>query len=51
MIECYYRWCENHYKDEPFCKIDNCVATTEQVINFMELRKLELQSIGEIPID
>jgi len=52
MIECYWRWCEYHCKDEPFCSLYNdCLATNEQVIEFRELRKLELQSIGEVPID
>jgi len=42
MIECYFRWCEHHYKDEPFCKLDKCVATKEQMMKFTELRKDDL---------
>ena len=42
MIECYYKWCEHHSIDEPFCENNNCTATDEQIIKFAELRKQEL---------
>ena len=34
MIECYFRWCKFHDKEEPFCTIDECVATEEQIKEF-----------------
>lgn len=41
MCECYYPWCENHQKDEPFCSIDECTATENQLIYFAKLRAEE----------
>ena len=41
MIECYYRWCEHHSLDEPFCRNDRCTATKEEFIQFVELRLAE----------
>lgn len=48
MIECYFKWCDHHCKDEPFCNLDNCVATKEQIIEFTDLRVLELKAMGHI---
>lgn len=41
MIECYYRWCEYHEKDEPFCCETHCRATKVQLSQFACLRKVE----------
>ena len=46
MIECYFKWCNHHPKDEPFCGMDRCLATEEQIIEFRELRSKELQDMG-----
>ena len=38
MIECYFKSCKNHCKDEPFCCEDKCTATEEQIIEFKKER-------------
>lgn len=38
MMECYYQWCQHHHKDEPFCKVDGCIATAEDIKRFYALR-------------
>ena len=43
MVECYYKWCVNHYKDEPFCKLYECVASNEQMLEFKKLRDEEME--------
>lgn len=51
MIECYYKWCEHHAKDEPFCGQDcgsDCIATEEDLANFQGLRKLEIANTYNI---
>ena len=40
-IECYYRWCKYHDKNEPFCCEDKCRATDSQLKRFAFLRKAE----------
>lgn len=47
MIECYFKWCEYHHKDEPFCKVSDCKATDEQILIFVDLRKKELETYKE----
>lgn len=42
MIECYFKQCEHHPKDEPFCGLSECVATDEQIIKFRKLRLNEM---------
>ena len=42
MIECYYHWCENHSKYEPFCMNDECTASKEDFVKFAILREAEL---------
>lgn len=49
MIECYFKWCEHHQKDEPFCINQECTATKENIIVFMDLRKKELENYKSIP--
>jgi hypothetical protein len=49
MIECYYKWCPRHAKDEPFCAdpIEKpcgriaCAATPTESMTYGKLRKLE----------
>lgn len=43
MIECYYRECKHHCKDEPFCELDDCEATTEAIEEFKIIRRELLQ--------
>jgi hypothetical protein len=42
VIECYYHWCEHHPKDEPFCPEETCLASKEQLKEFMNLRVEEV---------
>ena len=42
MIECYFKWCQHHCKDEPFCCRDDCTATLQELAYFSELREQEL---------
>lgn len=41
MSECYYPWCEYHSQDEPFCKLDGCVASAEDLKMFYELKTIQ----------
>lgn len=36
MIECYYKWCPYHDKDEPFCKADRCQASAKDLKGYEE---------------
>jgi hypothetical protein len=50
MIECYYRWCPFHHKDEPFCFVEldgvpTCIATPEQLAEYSKLRREELAQL------
>jgi len=46
MIECYFRWCEYHCKDEPFCCNGECIATYNDMMKFTELRRDELKEFN-----
>jgi len=41
MIECYFKWCQHHNKDEPFCTMDSCVADENALNAFGKLRRIE----------
>jgi hypothetical protein len=41
MIECYYKWCPNHSKDEPLCPQDKCTATQNELALMSKLRIIE----------
>jgi hypothetical protein len=38
MIECYFCTCINHYKDEPFCKLDQCIANQTELDEYTLIR-------------
>lgn len=38
MIECYYQWCPNHPKDEPFCCEEKCTQNNQQLNHYAQLR-------------
>lgn len=42
MIECYFKWCKNHDKEEPFCSGTDCTASKVELLYFSELRRKEL---------
>lgn len=44
-IECYYRDCKHHDKEEPFCGLDECVATEEEFVEFRKARRSELEKM------
>ena len=41
MIECYYKWCEFHNLDEPFCTKAKCEVSEKQMKRYQYFRKLE----------
>ena len=41
MEECYFKWCENHCKDEPICKLPECTASK------FNIREYALQRVRE----
>lgn len=43
MIECYFKWCPRHQKDEPFCKLTYCEASKSDVKKYKILRREELK--------
>ena len=48
MIECYYRECIHHDKDEPFCgKRDYCRASPKEIETLQVLRQLYLDEVKE----
>ena len=42
MRECYYKWCEHHEQDEPYCLNNECTADAKALIVFEQLRNEEL---------
>ncbi len=50
MIECYYRECPNHFKDEPFCRMDSCTASEPELKYYIAVRvkPVETQNAGDI---
>lgn len=48
MIECYFRWCPCHSKDEPFCNswINKCTASPKDIRIYSWLRSAELKMRG-----
>ena len=51
MIECYYKECMYHSKDEPFCTKDKCKATEEQLVDLNRWRVAWLSSQREAKQD
>lgn len=47
MIECYFKWCDNHAKTEPYCANKNCTKNSGQIIAFITLLKNELKEINK----
>ena len=48
MIECYFCTCINHSKDEPFCKLDKCIATE---VELKEYRLIRLEYLNRNDIE
>ena len=42
MIECYYWYCKNHCKNEPFCDDLDCTASEENMDIFTKFRAIEM---------
>ena len=38
MIECYFCTCINHHKDEPFCKMNQCIAGQTELDEYTRIR-------------
>lgn len=45
MIECYYKQCENHCKDKPFCALATCNASDKKLEILQKIREKECQSV------
>ena len=43
LIECYFKWCSHHEKDEPFCCKPDCLASDDELEKFTKLRNDELE--------
>lgn len=46
MIECYFRECKYHDKEEPFCTLTECKATPEESEQFAQTRTEYLKTQG-----
>ena len=45
-MECYYKWCEHHEKDEPICSNKDMVCTASK----FNLQEYELQRTRELEL-
>ena len=50
MIECYFSACINHHKDEPFCKLDQCIATEVELKEYTIIRLKYLKKYDIEPV-
>lgn len=51
MIECYFRECHYHKKEEPFCTLFQCKATPNEIVELTQMRKEYLESFGRKNVD
>lgn len=52
-IECYYHQCPKHEREEPFCTLQDCIATPQEIKLYEAGRKLELMgyNLEELEMD
>lgn len=50
MIECYFSTCINHHKDEPFCKLSNCIANEVELKEYTVIRLEYLKKYDIEPV-
>lgn len=50
MIECYFSTCFNHHKDEPFCKLDKCIANEVELKEYTLIRLEYLKKYDIEPV-
>jgi hypothetical protein len=50
MNECYFKECPNHHKDEPLCKLSECIATEIEVNAYRALRLEYLKKYDIEPV-
>ena len=51
MIECYFSSCINHDKDEPFCKLDRCIASQTELDEYTRMRQTELDEYTRMRLE
>ena len=48
MMECYYSWCPMHQRDEPFCRLSQCVASTKELKLYARLRYEDIKQFRKL---